>query len=607
MKITEHLYRFEDTCNVYAILDGDEAVLVDFGDGSVLSRLEALGVRRVSDVLMTHHHRDQGQGLALAAGAGARVWAPHAEQELFRDVEAHWQAREIYNNYNVRQDRFSLLEPVPVAGTLHDYGVYRFGAITVTVIPTPGHTPGSISFLTEIDSQRVVFSGDLIAAPGKVWSLAATQWSYNGAEGAAASVASLLDLKDLDPDVLLPSHGEPVCEPGPAIDLLAARLGQLLEHRDENPRLFSLHQQPYEAITPHLLLNRTSLSNSYVLLSESGKALLIDFGYDFMTGMAPGSDRASRRPWLHTLPALKRAFGVRKIDVVLPTHYHDDHVAGFNLLRAVEGTQVWAPENFAPILEHPERYDLPCLWYDPVPVDRVIPLEEPVPWEEYQFVFYALPGHTRYAAAIAFTVDGQRVLAAGDQYQDGDGLRWNYVYQNRFESGDYRSSAALYARLAPDLILPGHWEPQWTPPGYLDQLGERGALLERLHEQLLPVEISGLGAEGVAARLQPYQLVAYGGRPVALEVEIRNPFPYEEEAVVRPAVPAGWQAEEGEVRLRLAPCSTGRTTFHVTPPHGLAARRARVAVDLTVGSRRLGQQAEALVTVVSDQDLGRRD
>src|SRR5690606_34911769 len=97
-------------------------------------------------------------------------------------------------------------------------------------------------------------------------------------------IPSLLDLKAHAPDLLLPSHGDPIDAPGPAIDLLVERFWQLLELRGENPRLFALHERPYEAITPHLLRHRASVANTYVLLSESRAALLIDFGYDFVTG-----------------------------------------------------------------------------------------------------------------------------------------------------------------------------------------------------------------------------------------------------------------------------------------------------------------------------------
>ncbi len=605
-RIADQLYIFRDTCNVYVLSSGREAVLIDFGSGDVLDHLAAIGVERVTDVLMTHHHRDQGQGLARAVQAGIRIWAPHTEQDLFHSVEAHWQAREVFNNYNVRQDRFSLLESVPVTGTLLDYETRLFGAHSITVRPTPGHTTGSVSFLIELNGQRILFSGDLIYGPGKVVSLAATQWTYNGAEGVAAGIASLLDLQDHQIDWLLPSHGDPIDHPKEAIASLVERFWELLQRRKQNPRLFQLREKPYEQIvpagedgggTPHLLMHRASMANMYVLLSESGKALFIDFGYDFVTGIAAGSDRASRRPWLYTLPALKEQFGVRKIDVVLPTHYHDDHVAGCNVLRRVEGTQVWAAENFADILEHPARFDLPCLWYDPIPVDRHLPLGQPISWEEYTLTLHPLPGHTRYAVAVEFEVDGLRVLATGDQYQGDDGLAWNYVYQNRYAIGDYVATAKLYQRLQPDLILSGHWQPLRVTPEYLQKIAADAEALHRLHRELLP-ERPDLGAEGFLARISPYQVTVPAGETISFAIEIRNPFPRVEEAVLRVVAPQGWEVEPEEQRLQIE--GVQQLTFTVTPT-GPAVRRARVAVDLTTAGQRFGQQAEALVTLL-DRD-----
>ncbi|MDQ4078617.1 MAG: MBL fold metallo-hydrolase [Chloroflexota bacterium] len=593
-QLSEDLYCFEDTCRVYVIRSGSEAVLVDFGSGDVLEHLDGIGVERVTDVLMTHHHRDQGQGLARAVAAGARIWVPHMEQDLFHSVDEHWQAREIMNNYNMRQDRFSLLESVPVAGTLRDYGRYRFGNHEFVVLPTTGHTAGSITLLAEMDGRSVAFTGDLIAAPGKVWSLAATQWTYNKAEGVAATIASLLDLKERAPDLLLPSHGEAMEEPEEAIDLLVPRLWRLLRARDENPRLFDLHEQPYEPLTPHLLFNRTSTANSYVLLSESGKALFIDYGYDFLTGFTAGADRASRRPWLYTIPRLKEQYGVEEVEVVIPTHFHDDHVAGFNLLREVEGTKVWAPENMDDILQRPTDYDLPCLWYDPIPVDRVLPLEQPIRWEEYELTLYAQSGHTRYAVAIAFEVDGKQVLAIGDQYERED--HWNYVYQNRFVIGDYQRSAALYRKLKPEILLVGHGAPLEVTPELLDKLTAEGELLDALHHALLPLERVDFGAEGVGAWIRPYQSEVRSGETVEFEVEVRNPFPQLEEAIVHLVVPQGWEVNKEKVSFPVAAHGMATALFRVRPPANLDKRRARIAANLTVGGRQFGQQAEALVT-----------
>jgi glyoxylase-like metal-dependent hydrolase (beta-lactamase superfamily II) len=604
-RIADQLYLFRDTCNVYVLCSDRVAVLVDFGSGDVLDHLADIGVEHVTDILMTHHHRDQGQGLRRAVEAGIHIWVPHTEQDLFHSIDAHWQGREVYNNYNVRQDRFSLLESIRLAGTLQDYEMRRLAAYSVTVIPTPGHTPGSISLLVEMNGRRMLFSGDLIYAAGKVISLAATQWTYNGAEGVASGLASLLDLQGRQIDLLLPSHGDPVEDPQSAIALLIERFWELLRRRKQNPRLFELREKPYQQVlptgegsnragTPHLLMHRASMANMYVLLSESGKALFIDFGYDFVTGIAAGSDRASRRPWLYTLPALKAQFSVQKIDVVLPTHYHDDHVAGCNLLRRVEGTQVWAAENFADILEHPARYDLPCLWYDPIAVDRCLPLAQPIPWEEYKLTLYPLPGHTRYAVAIEFEVDGLHILATGDQYQGDDGLAWNYVYQNRYSIGDYAATAELYRRLQPDLILSGHWQPLRVGHEYLQKIADDAQALDRLHHELLP-EVPNLGAEGFLARISPYQVTA-AGDAIPFEVEIRNPFSRPEEVAIQVIAPQGWQVEPAEQTARFA--GVHQLSFQVTAPPGLAVRRARIAVDLTIAGQRFGQQAEALVTVL---------
>ena len=81
-QIAAGVTRFSDTCNVYVLAAAPEAVLVDFGSGAVLDHLHELGIERVTDVLVTHHHRDQVQGLARAGAAGTRIWVPPHEREL---------------------------------------------------------------------------------------------------------------------------------------------------------------------------------------------------------------------------------------------------------------------------------------------------------------------------------------------------------------------------------------------------------------------------------------------------------------------------------------------------------------------------------------------
>ncbi len=594
-QLSDNLFWWIDTCNVYVLRRGDTAILVDFGAGDVLDELPGLGISKVTDVLMTHHHRDQGQGLARAVAAGAKVWVPAAERELFDAVEDYWESRVVWNNYNTRDDRFTLTESIPIAGTLPEYRATDFGGYDVTIIPLPGHTVGSVGLLAQVDGRQVAFTGDLISGPGKVWSLAATQWSYAGAEGLAASVLSLLDLKQRRPDTVLPSHGGPMDHPRAAIDPLVERMLKLLALRGQHSDVLERRERPYHRVLPHLLHNWTSHAFSYVLLSDSGKALFMDYGYDMLTGLAAGQDRASRRPWLYTIPTLKEQFGIHDIDVVIPTHYHDDHVAGFNLLRHAEGTAVWAGENCNVVLERPADHDLPCLWYEPIPVDRVIPLGEPVRWEEYELTLHALPGHAQNAVAIEVTVDGTRVLVTGDQYAEDGEL--NYVYRNRFRRSDYRVSGELLLRVQPQLLLSGHWPPQRVGPGYLRDLRDRGAELERLHEALLPIEHTDFDAEGFGAWVRPYQLEVPAGVPAHLQVEVRNPHPTPETITVMLVGPPGWTSDPRHASVKLAPGQHGTVSFTVTPQAGTTVRRGRVAADVRVGERRFGQQAEALLTV----------
>ncbi len=165
MRLSDHLSLHGDTCNVYLLITGRDAVAIDFGAGTVLDHLADHGVDRITDVLMTHHHRDQGQGLARAAAAGIRIWVPSTERDLFAEVGEHWRTRTLDNDYDLRQDRFSLLEDVPVHGVVPEYRTTRIGGIDLRALPTPGHTLGSLTYLAEVDGRRAAFTGDLLYGP----------------------------------------------------------------------------------------------------------------------------------------------------------------------------------------------------------------------------------------------------------------------------------------------------------------------------------------------------------------------------------------------------------------------------------------------------------
>lgn len=577
-----------DTCNVYVLPQGDSGIAVDFGSGAVLDRLGELGIERITDVLLTHHHRDQVQGLRRAVDHGARIWSPPLESRLIAEVDRHWQCRGLDRDYDLTDDRFSLREEVPIAGAVDEYRTSSFDGLQVYTLPTPGHTLGSVSYLVEREGRLLAFTGDLVYGDGQLWSAAATQWTYSGVEGQAATVVSAHVLARRRPDLLLPSHGPAVEDPSGSLAALQRRIVELIDLRLGEPSgLLPRIADPFDPITPHLLRNRVSFANSYALVSDSGAALLIDFGYD----SAPW-----QRALLWSLEALKEQYNVDRIEAVVTTHYHDDHVAGLNLVRAVEGTQVWSPANVAPILESPHRYDLPCLWPEPIAVDRVLDLGAPISWHEYELTAHPFPGHTLYAASIAFEVDGTRVLAIGDQYATApqDVAVLNYQYRNRFRRHDFVETAQLVSELRPDLLISGHWLPRAVDDALLDELRVQGERIASLHDELLPAE--GLADEGFIARIEPYRSAIERGGETELVVTVQNPFATSERVHARLALPDGFEATPVNEAFDV-PARGEATARFTVRAGGRPTRRARVAVDLTIGTSHFGEQAEALIDV----------
>ncbi|HET7138218.1 MAG TPA: MBL fold metallo-hydrolase [Gaiellaceae bacterium] len=585
-----------DTCNVWVLRRGRDAVCVDFGSGAVLDRFDELGIDRVTDVLVTHFHRDGVQGLARATAAGVRVWVPPVEAELFTDAAGHWACLQAANSYDLRQETLAPFVDVEIAGTVDEYRTRAYGGIDVYTQPTPGHTMGSVTYLVDLDGRRAAFSGDLLHAGGRLWSLAATQWSYSGVDGQAATLLSLRILAGHRPDTVYPAHGPAIDDPDAGIAETERRLAELMELRrsEEMPFAYARWvEAPWRLLLPHLLLNTTSMATSYALLSGDGAALLVDWGYDQWTGWPYGGRRHQTRPLLESIGPLLRDHGVDRVEAVVTTHYHDDHVAGANLLRDVYGAEVWSPENVAPILESPERYDIPCLWFDPVPVDRVLRFGEPVRWHEHELQVHPLPGHTRYAAAIAFETDGRRVLATGDQQSFSASGRMvaNYQYRNRFAIDDYVASASLYERLRPDLILTGHSGAHEPAEPQLERFAADARRISELHRELLPLP----DAEGVFARVAPYRARVAPGGTLELEVELRSPLGAATQASVSLAAPDGWAVEPARATAELEPHGEATVVFRVTA--GREHGRVPVAADVTIGELVLGLHAEALVTV----------
>ncbi len=605
-RLSDNLFLFRDTCNVFLLKEGGRGLLVDFGSGAVLDHLGEAGVTKVEWLLHTHHHRDQCQGDHRAVEARIPIAVPSHERHYFADAENFWRNRRILHLYNVRNDFFTVTRDIPVERDLRDYEVFRWGRYELLVLPTPAHTIGSITLLAQVDGKKVAFSGDLVHSPGKVKTLYDLQYNYGSVDGIDFAVHSLTRLREAGPDLVCPSHGEPFSNPDAGLASLAARLKNWCVFYGQRNLTAENQLKP---ISPHLVAGVSTTSSFYAILSDSGKALFIDYGsasgnfFGSLRDATPVNDRI--RFVQHSLPELRSRYGLKSVDVAMPSHMHDDHLNGFPFLQRHHGTKVWCYENMKDVLEHPRHYNLGCILGEPMRVDRTFRHEEKFRWEEYEFTITHAPGHTDYQMALFVTLDGRRTAFTGDNWFPAPAgadyqIRHNVIYRNHIESGDHVKAIERILKEEPEWLAPGHGEPFRVTRAMLDATRARMQEQKKIFEGLIADEDTGYGLDPSWASIYPYQLNARRGGTMALQVRVRNYRTRASRLAVSLELPSGWEARPELARFEVGPMTWGAADFSVSVPRDWPAHKPRVAIaaDITCDGHYLGQFAEGVVDVV---------
>ena len=595
--LSDNLAMFRDTCNVFVVKDGSRALLVDFGSGQILNPLRSLGMRRVDWVLHTHHHRDQCQGDRLLPDE-TKIAVPFHERPLFEDAENFWRNKQIYDSYNDQSTCFTLTSSIRVDRALEDYEYFEWRSHQFFVLPALGHTHGSIALLADVDGRKVAFTGDMIYLPGKLWNLYDFQHSYGGAEGIDLNLFSLRDLKRMQPDLILPSHGDPMANPDESITVTMDNLRQYHLYMTGQPPTID---RKFKRLSPHLLTAPHGCCTFYVLLSDSGKAMLIDYGAasgnHFYAHVRQFESWEKQRFVEHSIHELKADWGVKSVEVVIPTHYHDDHTCGIPHLQKHHGVKLWALDLMANILDNPHEYNVPCLLPYPMRVDRRIKDGETVNWEEYELKVVHFPGQTEYHMAMAVTVDGQRVAFIGDSIWDaGTALSQPIIHRNVVTAASHRKCAEKMEELQPQILAGGHGS--WIPVDRrkLHTLHDRAQSTREMFDRLLP-EPSEMGVNPRWIAIVPYQMAARTGGTARVGVEIQN---YRARSIVAKAslaLPQGWTSTPRSASVRIEPGARASMGFKVKVGKS-RNRRVAIAADVTLDSTHLGQIAEAVVNLV---------
>jgi glyoxylase-like metal-dependent hydrolase (beta-lactamase superfamily II) len=601
-ELSPGLFLIEDICNVYLLRRGERAILIDSGLGLVADLLPRLGVRQVEWVLHTHFHRDQCDGTARLAQLGARVAAPRAELGYFAAAEHFWRNRGIFDNYNTYNDFFAPTASVAVARPLDDYAVFAWEGLELLVLPAPGHTKGSIALIGEIDGRRVAFTGDALHHSGRPWTLYDLEWSYGQQAGVAALAHTLRTLADQRPALALPSHGEPIPQPAARCDDLITRLGayyqwlQLYRYQAAPGYALMPPDARLQPLTPHLWANTASVANSYTLLTDDGTAMFLDYGFP-----SPSHFSANFRFAEHSLAELRRVAGLARVEVVLPSHYHDDHVCGLQYLYERHGAQLWVFENQADILEHPEAYKIPCLWERPMRAARVFGEGETFTWRGIDFAATKLPGHTEYHCGLRFTVDGRRIAYVGDTLARAlTGPRFGGpIFQNRFMPADFVETVTKIRDFEPEWLLTGHFGTVLVERAFLDEALRRARALEEIVWGLIAVpDAAGFALDPNWATLYPYQATVGPGGTVEVAVRIVNHLTTPAVGAVALRLPDGWTSAPRSGAVTIDPGQQGEVRFAVTAPAtAVAGDRHVVCATVTLGERRFGPVAEGIVRV----------
>ena len=613
---------FRDSCNVYAVKGAHGTLFINAGTGAWLDGV-AERFQPPFTLLCTHYFRDHAAGAARASRAGMTVFAPRGEVEVLGDPLAHFGALQTYIVYDNIWEHFAPIEPATVRPA-RDYETLDVNGLPVSVVPLPGVTPHHCGYAltTPASRRQVVFSGEAIHSRGRMARIAPLQYDYNDLGGAVSAYFSAGDLRRRKAEALMPSLGEPLLQDvDGALAALQESLKELCAGRpDESALIDLIDEDCLDRVSDHVFQSRRCEAISWYLISDSGKALVIDYGYRGAFGVnpPPGSGKvwhqplhpavARRRALMHGVEPLKAQFGIDRIDVALISHFHDDHVAGVPMLQRVFGTRCWAAENFADLLEHPEAHRFPCDWPEPIRVDRRLPLAEPFEWEEFRFRLAPMTGHTRFSAAIFFEADGKRFAHTGDQFfwralagsrhaddWSNAAMMQNHVYRNGAFIDSYRETAALMRDWRPDIVLSGHRAPMHTDDSFFKLLDDWGEKFAELHRSamVLGADEAHFGLDSWGGWIWPYRIHAGEGEAAKARVTVRNPLPTAATLTVRLVGPEGWRGTSATIKA--GPRAEASCELSIRSPG--PCRRQPIAAELTIGDRPFGQVAEALVTV----------
>ena len=601
-QLSEHLYIHHGPVNTGILRDGDRALLVDPSGATLQPTLTALGITNVERMLFTHHHRDNTSGFSIPNNT--RVGVPAKEAAWFGEVETFWNDPQYrWHLYNYHPHNLMLVNPICVDDTYTEGAEIKWGPASLTVLETPGHTDGSVTYLIDVDSKRFAFTGDLIYDEGKLWELYSLQKGqqtsdYHGFLGARDELKESLEkVRQASPTALIPTHGVVMDTPDRAIDALLERLAACYDKyvaisalRHYFPKLFT----EFEGRTGHMPIREGKpppeflrhFGTTWLIISETGEAFVMDCG-------SPNVIKQIQR--------LQTSGEISEVTQFWVTHYHDDHVDAIPEFQATFPCETITDTVVARVITNPTAFRLPCISPAVTRVDRITRDGDSWQWNEFTMTAYHFPGQTYYHAGLLVEGHGTRMFFGGDSFTMS-GID-DYCSGNRNLLGKdagYEKCIRLIQHLKPTHIFNCHVDPAFDFTEaeiacMLDTLTER----EKCYTALFPWGHANYGMDEHWVRCYPYEQEITPGETAQLRVEITNHSDEPRTATAQPMLPPAWDVEIDPAHTTIPPKVDGHIDFSIPiPQHCEAFGRIVVPVDLTYNARPLGQFREAIFVLI---------
>jgi len=176
----------------YIIKLNRKYLVVDTGTGlgfsNILSNILELKVdiKDISYVIITHCHVDHAGGAYLFYKVGLPIVMHEKDALAVRTGDPKRTASDILN---------LTFNPSPVTLCLRSDTEISVDGKDITILHTPGHTPGSISVHLEVYGKKVVIIGDILGGLKKEWLSNSNDWRK--------SISKVLEL---DFDIILAGH-----------------------------------------------------------------------------------------------------------------------------------------------------------------------------------------------------------------------------------------------------------------------------------------------------------------------------------------------------------------------------------------------------------------